>query len=232
MDLSSPRDGGTDKGLQVFLVGDYLSRDVAPDAATDAFEIRGYGVTAGAQYGFGDGVVGIAGNYSRPKASFTRNTSETRDRTWQVGGYAAADLLGGFGQAYIGYGHDDHHITRTGVVAPMTASPSGTHWTAGAKAGYLGSFGLLRLGPVVALDYAKAKVDAYAETGDPALNLNVGSSSAKALEGSIGAELRGKLSAGDAGFRPFGSVVLVKDLIGDSRMIDFAEAAAPTIVNS
>jgi outer membrane lipase/esterase len=232
MDLSSPRDGDLAKGLQVFLVGDYLSRDVAPDLATDAFEIRGYGVTAGAQYGFGNGVVGIAGNYSRPKASFTNDASETRDRTWQIGGYGAADLLGGFGQAYVGYGHDDHRIARTGIVLPINASPSGSHWVAGAKAGYLASLGLLRVGPVVALDYAKAKVGGYSESGDPALTLNVGSSSAKALEGSIGAELRGRVEAGGAGIRPFGSVVLVKDLIGDGRTIEFAQTSAPTIVNS
>ena len=52
------------------------------------------------------------------------------------------------------------------------------------------------------------------------------------LEGSIGAELRGKVSAGGAGIRPFGSVVLTKDLIGDSRTITFAQTSAPTIVNS
>ena len=189
-------------------------------------------MTAGAQYGFGNGVVGIAGNYSRPKASFTNNASETRDRTWQVGGYAAADLLGGFGQAYLGYGHDNHHIARTGIVIPINASPSGNHWVAGAKAGYLASLGLLRVGPVVALDYAKAKVGGYTESGDPALTLNVGSSSAKALEGSIGAELRGKLDAGGTGIRPFGSVVLVKDLVGDGRTIEFAQTSARTIVNS
>jgi phospholipase/lecithinase/hemolysin/uncharacterized protein YhjY with autotransporter beta-barrel domain len=232
MDLSSPRDGGAAKGLQVFVTGDYLSRDVSPDSATDAFEIRGYGVTAGAQYGFGNGVVGIAGNYSRPKASFTNDASETRDRTWQIGGFAAVDLLGGFGEGYVGYGHDNHRITRSGVVTPMTASPSGSHWIAGAKAGYLASLGLLRIGPVVALDYAKAKVDAYTESGDSALTLNVGSSSAKTLEGSVGAELRGKVDAGAAGIRPFGSVVVVKDLAGDGRAITFSQTSAPGIVNS
>ena len=60
----------------------------------------------------------------------------------------------------------------------------------------------------------------------------MGSSSAKALEGSIGAELRGRVEAGGAGIRPFGSVVLVKDLIGDGRTIEFAQTSAPTIVNS
>jgi phospholipase/lecithinase/hemolysin/uncharacterized protein YhjY with autotransporter beta-barrel domain len=228
MDLSPPRDGNGADGLQVFAAGDYFSRDVAPDAATDNFEIRGYGATAGVQYGFGNGVVGIAGNYSRPKATFPNGASQTRDHTWQVGGFAAADFLGGFAQGYVGYGHDDHHIARAGVITPMSASPSGNHWIAGAKGGYLAPFGPVKIGPVVALDYAKAKVDGYTESGDPALTLNVGSSSAKTLEGSIGAELRGNLT----GVRPFASAVLVKDFEGDGRTIEFAQTTAPTIVNS
>jgi phospholipase/lecithinase/hemolysin/uncharacterized protein YhjY with autotransporter beta-barrel domain len=232
MDLSGPRDGSAAQGLQVFAVGDYFSRDVSPDVATDNFEIRGYGGTLGVQYGFGNGVVGIAGNYSKPKASFPTGASETRDRTWQVGGFAAADFLGGFAQGYVGYGHDDHHITRAGVLTPMSASPKGNHWVAGAKAGYLAPFGPVKIGPVVALDYAKAKVDGYTESGDPVLTLNVSSSSAKTLECSIGGELRGDLGTAGAGLRPFLSAVLVKNLSGDGRTIDFAETVAPTIVNS
>jgi outer membrane lipase/esterase len=232
MDLSPPRDGNSAQGLQFFLAGDYFSRDVPPDAASDNFEIRGAGVTAGAQYGFGNGVVGIAGNYSRPKATFPNGASDIHDHAWQIGGFAAADFLGGFAEGYFGYGHDDHHITRAGVVMPMSASPSGNHWIAGAKGGYLAPLGPVRIGPVIALDYAKAKVGGYTESGDPALTLNVGSASAKTLEGSIGAELRGNLSAGGAGVRPFASAVLVKDLAGDRRTIEFAQTSAPTIVNS
>ncbi len=231
MDLSAPRDGNPAQGPQVFVVGDYFSRDVTPDASTDNFEIRGAGITAGVQYGFGNGVVGIAGNYSRPKATFPNGASETHDHTWQVGAFGAADFLGGFVEGYLGYGHDDHHIDRTGVVTPMSASPSGNHWIAGAKGGYLLPLGPVRLGPIIALDYAKAKVDSYTESGDPALTLNVGSASAKALEGSIGAELRGNLTAVGAGVRPFGSVVLVKDFEGGGGTIGFAQTSAPTIVN-
>jgi len=229
MDLRPAGEDDQAHGLQVFVSGDYLSRDVPPDAATDRFEIRGYGATVGAQYGFGSGVVGIAGNYSRPKADFGNGASETRDRTWQVGGFAAASMNGLIGQAYLGYGHDDHRITRRGVLDPMKASPNGSHWLAGAKAGYLVPFGPVSIGPVAAIDYAKAKVGGYTETGDPVLNLNVSSVSTKTLEGSLGAELRG--AKGDS-IRPFASAVLVKDFEGNGRTIQFAQVDAPTIVNS
>jgi uncharacterized protein YhjY with autotransporter beta-barrel domain/phospholipase/lecithinase/hemolysin len=232
MDLAARGTG--DEGFRVFATGDYLSRDVDPDGATDSYEVRDYGVTAGAEYGFGNGLVGIAGNYSRPKAEFGTGASETRDRTWQAGGYGSVSANALFGQAYAAYGHDDHRISRAGVVEGMRASPSGKHWTAGAKAGYLVPLAGMRIGPVVALDYAKAKANGYTETGDPTLALNVSSVSTQTLEGSLGAELRGKAGSGtgNGSIQPFGSAMLVKDFEGDGRTIRFAQTSAPTIVNT
>lgn len=232
MDLSAARYGVTAPRIQFFVAGDYFSRNVAADVTADRYEVRNYGATVGAQYNFANGVIGIAGNYSRPKATFTNGAARVRDRTFQVGGFAAGTFEGGFIQGYVGYGHDDHRLERAGVVEGMSASPSGDHWLAGGKAGYLLPFGSLRLGPVIALDYARAKVDAYHESGDPTLTLNVGTASAKALEGSLGAELRGDLSANGLAIRPYFSAVLAKELEGDGRMIQFDETAAPTIVNS
>lgn len=138
-------------------------------------------------------------------------------------------MNGLLGQAYVGYGHDDHRITRTGVLDPMKASPNGSHWLAGVKAGYLVPLGAVHVGPVVAVDYARAKVDGYTETGDPVLTLNVSSVSAKSLEGSLGAELRG---AKDDSIRPFASAMLVKDFEGDGRTVQFSQTTAPIIVNT
>ena len=232
MDLSAARYGAAAPGIQFFVAGDYLSRDFAADFSADRYEVRDYGATVGAQFNFANGVIGIAGNYSRPKASFTNGAAKTRDHTWQVGGFAAATFEGGFIQGYVGYGHDDHRLERAGVVEAMSASPSGNHWLAGGKAGYLLPFGSLRLGPVIALDYARSKVNSYTESGDPTLTLNVGSASAKALEGTVGAEFRGDLAASGLAIRPYFSAVLAKELEGDGRIIQFNETAAPTIVNS
>lgn len=232
MDLSAARYGAAAPGIQFFVAGDYLSRDFAADLSADRYEVRDYGATLGAQFNFANGVVGIAGNYSRPKATFTNGAARTRDHTWQVGAFAASTFDGGFIQGYLGYGHDDHRLERAGVVEAMSASPSGNHWLAGGKAGYLLPFGSLRLGPVIALDYARSKVDSYTESGDPTLTLNVGAASAKALEGSLGAEFRGDLTASGLSIRPYFSAVLAKELEGDGRIIQFDETVAPTIVNS
>ena len=70
------------------------------------------------------------------------------------------------------------------------------------------------------------------ETGDPALTLDVDSLSYKSLRGSVGVEVRGDLGDEGYSFRPYGSLAVEKDFIGDERAVRFAQTSAPTIVNS
>jgi phospholipase/lecithinase/hemolysin/uncharacterized protein YhjY with autotransporter beta-barrel domain len=232
VDLTSPRDGDIAEGFQFFVVGDTYSRDVRSDAATDAFDIDGVGGTIGASYGFGTGTIGVAGNYTRPRVRFGNDASRVDADSWQIGAFGGLAIAGAFAQAYLGYGKDDNDIERLGVIDSLNARPDGDHWLAGAKAGYLLPLGTMRAGPVVALDYARAKVDSYTEEGDPALSLNVGSTSAKSLTGGIGAEIRGDFESGGLSVRPFASAMLEKELLGDARSIQFAQTSAPGIVNS
>lgn len=232
VDLASPRDGDVSEGLKLFLVGDTFSHDVEVTQATDKFDIDGSGITVGATYGFGTGVVGIAGNYSRPKAKFVGDESRTEADSWQIGGFGGFAIAGAFAEAYLGYGWDDHDIRRKGVLENMRAKADGDHWLAGAKAGYLLPLGVMRAGPVIALDYAKANVDGYTETGDPALNLNVDSTSAKSLVGGIGAELRGDFDTSGVSVRPYLSAMLEKELNDGSRTMHFSQTSSPGIVNS
>ena len=229
--LAGAGGGGLAPGMQLFLVGDMFSRDVDANDSTDGFDIDGVGATAGVSFGFAGGVAGIAANYSRPRARFLADVAETRSDTWQVGAFAGTSIAGIVAQAYLGYGRDDHQINRQGVIDDLEADVDGSHWLAGAKAGYLMPVGGLRVGPVVALDYAKAKVDGYTEDGDAALALNVESVSAKSLTGSLGLELRGDVGASGIELRPFAAAALEKDFIGDSRTLHFSQTSAPVIVN-
>lgn len=231
-DLGSPRDGDVYDGLRFFVVGDTFSRDVKADFASDQFDIDGVGATAGLAYGFGTGTLGIAGNYSRPRAKFVGDVSRTESTSWQVGAFGGFAIAGAFAQGYLGYGWDDHDIERQGVVEGMRAETDGDHWLAGAKAGYLFPVGIMRAGPVVALDYAKAKVDGYAETGDPTLTLNVSSVTAKSFTGGIGGELRGDFDTGGVSVRPYLSAMVEKEFSDNDRVVRFAQTTAPGIVNS
>ena len=232
VDLGSPRDGEVSQGAHLFIVGDTFSRDVKADDTRDHFDVDGTGVTVGLSYGFANGTVGIAGNYTRPKAKFIGDTARTESKTWQLGGFAGYAIGPLFAQGHIGYGHDDHDLTRLGVIDSMSADTDGNHWLAGAKAGYLMPLGVFRAGPVVALDYVKAKVDGYTEEGDAALTLNVENVSAKSLTASVGAELRGDFDNSGIAVRPFVSATVEKELSDGHRSIHFAQTSAPGIVNS
>jgi uncharacterized protein YhjY with autotransporter beta-barrel domain/phospholipase/lecithinase/hemolysin len=220
--------GNGPAGLRIYAVGDGLQHDIGATSTNGAFEVRSYGATIGAEYGLAGATIGIAGNYSKPKATFGNDASRIRGRTWQVGAYGSLSMGGLFGQAYAGYGKDRDRITRSGVILDMLATPHGNHWLAGAKGGYLMSFAGLSAGPILALDYARAKVNGYTETGDAALTLNVSGQSHKALNGQAGLELRGDL----AGLHPFVDVTAEHNFSGDDRLITFAQTDAPAIVNS
>jgi outer membrane lipase/esterase len=232
MDTGSPRDGDTLDGFKFFVVGDGYSRDLNSGPRNEAYRSSGVGATAGAEYGFGSGVAGLAVNYTKPKINFGNDNADNKGHSIQLGGYAGIGIAGGFVQGYAGYGWDKHDIDRTGVVQDMNADPKGHHFIAGAKGGYLMPLGSVRVGPVIALDYAKAKVDSYTENGDPALTLNVDSLSYKSMRGSLGLEVRGDFAGGGVQLRPFAAAVVEKDFTGDARTIHFAQTAAPTIVNS
>jgi uncharacterized protein YhjY with autotransporter beta-barrel domain/phospholipase/lecithinase/hemolysin len=232
MDTGSPRDGDTLNGLKFFVVGDTVTRHQDEGERNLDYRATSVGATAGVEYGFGSGVAGIAANWSKPQANFTSDAADVDGRSIQLGGYAGFGIAGGFAQAYAGYGWDKYDLERAGVVEGMEADTKGHHFLIGAKGGYLMPLGSVRVGPVVALDYAKAKVDGYTESGDSALTLNVGSQSYKSLRGSAGLEARGDFEGGGVQLRPYASAMIEKDFSGDSRTVTFAQTASPIIVNS
>ena len=232
MDTTAPRDGDMPEGFKAYLVGDGFSRRLDAGARNDEYRSSGYGVTAGVEYGFGSGLAGLAVNYSKPKVNFGNDAAETEGKSLQVGGYGVFGIAGGFVQGYAGYGWNEHDIDRAGVVDTLEADPDGDHFIAGAKGGYLMPMGAVRVGPVIGLDYAKAKVDSYTESGDAALALNVDSLSYKSLRGSLGVELRGDFAGGGVQLRPYVSAAVEKDFTGDERTVRFSQTSAPSIVNS
>lgn len=220
--------GKVHDGLHLYALGDALQHGVAATDWNSAFDVRSIGGTIGAEFGAGGALAGIAGNYSRPTVNFGNDSARVKAHSWQVGVYGSVAVGGLFGQAYLGYGKDHDRITRTGVVQPMAARPGGSHSALGAKGGYLVQTGPFALGPIVALDYAHAKIDAYSESGDPALTLSVGRQSVKALTGQAGAEVRSSI----AGLHPFVDLTIERNFTGDGQLITFNQTDAPVIVNS
>ena len=232
LDLGAPRDGDQPEGLAAYIVGDSYSRTIDGSRGNQPFDSDSVGVTVGLEYGFGSGVIGVAGNYSKPKSNFDTGAADVKSRSTQLGVYAGFGVGGAFAQGYLGYGWDRHDIDRRGVVENMSASPDGNHWLAGAKGGYLMGVGAVRVGPVVGVDYARVRVDGYTEDGDSALTLNVGSARYNSLRGNVGAEIRGDFAGGGIQLRPYAALVAEKELSGGGRDVSFSQTSAPTIVNS
>ncbi len=218
-------------GIHVFVTGDGFSHRVGASQTNDGFKVDGWGATAGVEAGIGLGVAGVAVNYTRPRVRFGNDAARDNARSYQIGAYAGVAAGPLFAQAQVGYGSDRHRIRRAGVVDDLRADPDGHHILAGARGGYLMPFGLFRAGPVVGLDYAKAKVKGYTEDGDPALSLDVSGQSYEALTGNLGLEVRGGVDVPGAGVHPYAQALLEKDFIGDGRTIFAAQTSAPGIVN-
>lgn len=231
MDLGAPRDGDMPEGLAVYAVGDSVSRKLGATQRNDQFKVTTVGLTGGVEYGFGSGIVGVGLNVSRPKANFGNDKARDDVKSLQAGIYGGFGIAGGFVQGYASLGRDRHDLTRLGVVSELDASPKGKHMSAGLKAGYLMPMGGLRIGPVVALDHARARVNGYTENGDAALTLNVNEERFSALRGSIGAEMRGDFAGNGVQVRPFAAAAIEKDFSGEGRTFDYAQTSAPIIVN-
>ena len=231
MDLGAPRDGDMPEGLGVYLVGDTSSRTLDATDRNDQFKVTTVGLTGGIEYGFGSGMVGAAINVSRPKANFAHDKYRDEAKAIQGGIYGGFGIAGAFVQGYGAIGRVRHDLTRQGVVSEMEADPTGKHIAAGIKAGYLVPMGAVRIGPVGAIDHARARVDGYTEQGDAALTLNVGRETFRSLRGSIGGEVRGDFGGGGVQLRPYASAVVETELTGDSRTIVFSQTSAPGIIN-
>ncbi len=220
------------QGLRFFAVGDAWSSKHRESRGNDTFDNSAFGITGGLEYGFGAGSAGIAVNYTRPKAKFSNDAAKVKSDSIQVGAFAGLGFgEGGFLKAHAGYGWDDHNIDRRGVVEDMDASPKGHHWLAGARAGYLVPLAGMNIGPVAALDYARARVKGYTEDGDPALRLNVSSQTYKSLRGALGLEMQADLGESQ-NLRPYLSAMVEKELGGNSRSIQFSQTSASVIVNT
>ncbi len=219
-------------GLAFYILGHAGSRDYARTLTSEPYSLDTAGATAGVEYRTMGAVLGVAVDYTRPKADFVTGDGGLKANDWQVGAYARWSALGAFVQGYAGYGWLRYHIDRAAVIDTIHSQPDGTSVTAGAKAGYLAGFGLLRVGPVIGLNYARATIHSYTETGDPVLTLNVGRQKADSLLGNAGLELRGDLGAAGLGVSPYVDVTAEREMQGNGRVVSYDETDAPTIVNS
>lgn len=233
LDLSNARTGASGAGPHFYLTANSARRDIGRTLTNMQYDLDTFGVTGGVEVEAVPGAVfGAALNYSKGDAEIgvSGNAKTTAKQLAIYGGWSGGAA---FVEGYAGYGWLDYDFDREAVIDQISAESDGNSMIAGGKAGYLMGNGKVRFGPVVGLQYAKVDIDAYTETGDPVLTLNVDEQDLKAVTGSAGIEARANLGAGGGlSIQPFGTVSLEKDFEGDSRTVRYAGTASPTIVNS
>ena len=233
LNLSDARFGGSGGGgLHFYVSGNGASVERDPTPMSLGYELDTFGASAGAEYDAGGGAVfGAAVNYSRTEADMETASGRAKANAWQVGLYGGWSGGGAFVQGYAGYGWLDYDIDRAAVIDTIEATTDGSAFFAGGEAGYLFDLGGARVGPVIAARYAEVDVDAFTETGDPALTLNVSDQSLESLVGSAGIEARGTLDMGGIEVRPYAMAAVEREFEGNARTVRYALTTAPTIVN-
>ncbi len=226
LDLARDDHSGRD-GLSVFGNFDAAHQRRGADATADGYDYNSRGGLGGVEYKAGPTTGGLVFSYARGKIDGAGD-DRIRGRSYQIGGYAVADPGTFFSQGYIGYGWHRLDVRRTGVADPLTADPHATSLSAGGRVGWLPPTRFGRIGPVVGLDYAHARVKGYTEAGDAAATLIVSRQRIDTLVGSAGLEYRPALGAR---LSPWLRATAEKTLNGDGRDLSYAPTVAPTIVN-
>jgi outer membrane lipase/esterase len=216
-----------------YMLGNGAYSDRQATVASNGFNLDSVGGTVGLEYRINNNAfIGGAFDYSNPKARFFNNAGSTEANSYQFGAYGAWTNAHFFAQGLATFGWQNYRNSRPGVVDTITSNPDGTSFVAAGKVGYLFDAGRSQIGPIGGLTYARAKVNAYTESGDPVLTLNVGQQTAEALIGSVGAQFRFPFVVSGRMISPYVNLTMDDDFIGNGRIIQFGATSAPLIVNN
>jgi len=178
-------------------------------------------------------VFGGAFEYTRPQLSLSGGMGSTTVDSWQFGGFGGYTGRNIFLQGLVAAGRLGFTDSRQGVLGNITASPSGSDFVGAFKAGYLFDIdATTRLGPIAGLTLAHVGVDAYSESGDPALTLAVDAQNVDTALGAIGAQARKSFATPAGRFDAFLNLTAEDNFSGGNRSVGYAQTDAPLIVDT
>ena len=214
----------------------YVTGTYATGSRDDRIGATGYdydlgGVSLGAEYRATPNILfGTAFNYSSMSADFKRGLGKTDLDAYQFGLYTSITYPNWFVDGIVTYGIDNFDVKRPGFIAPVTASPDGNSFTAALKGGYLFDVGIVRLGPIAGLAYAKNWVDGYTEAGDPLLAQSVAAQrDLAALTASAGVQLRAPFAAAGMTIDPYINLTAERDYLNGQRTISTTFLLDPSV---
>ena len=191
-------------------------------------DYRQGGVAAGMDVGGDDtGVVGVS--YAHSSLSFDQdNGSFGNMNSDYFGVYGLRRMDQFYALGSVNYGYSDIDMTRTVPGAAVQGSPVAHQIGAYAETGLSLDNGIVRIQPLVALQYQLFSQQSFSETGGPAA-LNVAGSQANSLRTHLGARMSFSdfEDAGGRGWTPYVHARWVAELMDVNRLVNASIIGAP-----
>jgi outer membrane lipase/esterase len=223
------KDGGG-SGWSVYGNVNYGAAKLERQFLAAGYDYDAIGGIVGAEYRVNPRLLlgGVFG-YSTSNVSLGVQDAHDRVQSYQLGGYGSFTGANLFADAFVAYGSHDYALDRQGVMKDIVhGSTSADTLAVAAKAGYLFDAGPVRVGPIAGLNYTRAVIGAYTETGDSLLTMRVNQQDLDALTGDAGLQLRFPLELGGNYYSPFINVTAERDF-GSSHMVTTTQVTAPLL---
>ena len=197
------------------------------------FDFRNIGATAGADYRFSENLVGgLAFGYENTQADYDGNRGDLDRNAYAFSAFGSFMEGGFFADGLVGYAYNDIDLSRNIRYADIRRTADGnTHsseFAATGATGYLWSQDALSFGPSLRLDYRRASVAPYSESGAFGLNLDVDRQVIDSLRTTLGGSLQYAISTGFGVVSPYARAGWVHEFLDDSRLIIAKYSADPT----
>lgn len=202
--------------LSGFLSGNYGFGSRNQTATSSSFTYNVASFALGVDDHIADGIV-IGGALGYGNNSGTAQYgSKTSANAYQLGAYATFYQPHFFLNLKFAYGIDSYNNTRPGVLASnITAKPAGSTYDFGMDTGYVTQLQNIALGPIAGIDLANAHINAYTESGDPALTQSVSAQDYQRVIADAGLAASTALALGNTTLHPHLSLTVNDLLSGD-----------------
>jgi uncharacterized protein YhjY with autotransporter beta-barrel domain len=192
--------------------------------------VTSYGGTVGVEYlARPEWRLGGVFSYAQPNTDLNAQNAHLKVDALQFAGYSSYTLKNWFVDALLAYGHQSLHTDRAGIIDTISGSTNADLFTIAARAGYLFDVAAMKVGPIGGLNYTRASIGGYTETGDVLLTQMIDRQDIDSLTGGAGVQLRLPFTMGQALYSPFVNVTAEHDFLGDGRIVTTTQVTAPLL---
>ncbi len=200
-------------------LGDWLNRD--GQDGVSGYTMSTGGAVIGMDRAFGSVTrAGLALGYSNSTLSWTTAGNSGRIDGKHLGIYGSTSLAGFYLDGIAGYTSLDNSASRSIATPAFTSQAADTFgsgvWEGNLSCGYDVTFGSLRLGPIVSIDYQHLSQDGINESGAGDFDVRMHDGSADSLITSLGLRLTDLFKCGSWRFLPLAELNLLHQFKNDA----------------